>query len=494
MTHALPEHTLILLSDFIDENLALHFSRDRWDVLERNISAAAKEFGKKDVESFIQHIVTAPMTVEAVEILTSHLTVNETYFWREPGTFDALEQTILPELIRSREKEKRIRIWSAGCSTGEEAYSIAIALHRAIPRPEDWNISILATDISPRNLRSAAAGVYDQWSFRNSPEWLKKQYFTPSGKDNYTISPEITKMVKFEYLNLADNIYPSLLSDTNAMDIIFCRNVLIYFTAKRCAHVVHGFFNALVQDGFLIVSASELSLRSLSEFSAVNFPEIVLYQKRSTKPIIQQQTHTVPPVARSLEYSLQPDPAIIIQESQPLFFQSVNTIAPVDEDVAQYPSLYNNTKTSYLQGNDPNVIEKLQKEEQSSDEWILIIRSFANQGMFKEALNVSETAIAEDKLNPKLHYLHAIILLEFHQLSEAIVSLKRAIYLEPNFVIAYYSLGKIYQQLGNSKSAKKCTENVLTILKTCDQDEILFESEGLTAGRFKEIMNAASIS
>jgi chemotaxis protein methyltransferase CheR len=208
------------ISEFVAEHLALNFPKERWSDLERNITAAATEFGYTEVENFIQRIMSSPMTHEHVEILTTHLTINETYFWREPETFEALEQSILPELIRSRQEKKRIRIWSAGCSTGEEPYSIAIALHRAIPQIKDWNITILATDINPRILHRATAGLFSQWSFRNSPQWLKEKYVSLKEKDIFEIIPEIKRMVKFEYLNLADNVFPSPLNDTNAMDII----------------------------------------------------------------------------------------------------------------------------------------------------------------------------------------------------------------------------------------------------------------------------------
>jgi chemotaxis protein methyltransferase CheR len=178
MKLSIPDNILLQLSEFISSNFALHFPKERWNDLERNIVSASKEFGFSDTEKFIQHIITSPLTRENVEILAANLTINETYFWREPQTFEALEQTIIPELIRSRQNgNKRLRIWSAGCSTGEEPYSIAIALKRTIPDIKNWNISILATDINPRILSRAATGEYAKWSFRGVPKWLKENYF-----------------------------------------------------------------------------------------------------------------------------------------------------------------------------------------------------------------------------------------------------------------------------------------------------------------------------
>lgn len=491
MKHTLPENTLLQISEFVAEHLALNFPKERWSDLERNITAAATEFGYTEVENFIQRIMSLPMTHEHVEILTTHLTVNETYFWREPETFEALEQSILPELIRSRQEKKRIRIWSAGCSTGEEPYSIAIALHRAIPQIKDWNITILATDINPRILHRAAVGLYSQWSFRNSPQWLKEKYVSLKEKDIFEVIPEIKRMVKFEYLNLADDVFPSPLNDTNAMDIIFCRNVLMFFSEKRRSQVVRGLFNSLIQNGYLVVSTSELSLQSLSEFTAMNFPGMILYQKTSKKLELQQQIPVEVPFHTPMVFSWPLSPVNTIVEIEPQIRKIENDILQEAKIPDHIHSLFDEAVVSYAQGNYTDVIEKLQIDDQTSEERILLIRAYANQGKLDGALQSCEKAIAADKLNPGLHYLYATILQENNQLDEAVTSLKRAIFLDSNFILSYYSLGKIYQRLGNVKGADKCTENVLTILNTCSQNEILFESEGLTAGRFKEIIIAA---
>jgi chemotaxis protein methyltransferase CheR len=491
MKHTLPENILFLLSEFIAANLALHFPKERWSDLEHTITAAAKEFGYTEVEDFIQRILSSPLTREHIEILTTHLTINETYFWREPETFEALEQTILPELIRSRQAEKRIRIWSAGCSTGEEPYSIAIALHRVIPDIKDWNITILATDISTRSMHRAASGLYGQWSFRNSPMWLKEKYFSPKEYNKFELVPEIKRMVKFEYLNLADDVYPSPLNNTNAMDIIFCRNVLMYFTQNRVTQVVRGLFNSLIQGGYLVVSASELSLQSFAEFSAVNYPGMVVYQKTSQKLKYQQQIPLIKPEHKPMVFVWPLIPINTIEEIEPHIRKIENEIIPAAESPVQIHSTYDEAVLFYSQGNYADVIDKLQKDDQSSEERILLIRAYANQGNLIGALQSCEKAIAADKVNPRMHYLYATILQENNQLNEAVASLKRAIYLDSNFVLSYYSLGNIYKHLGDVPSATKCFENVLTILKTYSKEEILPESDGLTAGRFQEIMNAS---
>lgn len=494
MSRLLTEQMLLQASEYIEKNFALNFPKDRWNDLERSIGNAAKELGYSDVELFVRHLTSASLTRGQVEILIPQLTVNETYFWREPGTFDALVHDILPELVRLRQEEKRIRLWSAGCATGEEPYSLAIALQSVIPQLENWNITILATDISPQSLRHAAAGVYDERSFRNSPPGLKEKFFSVTSDGLMVISPAVKRMVTFAYLNLADTVYPSLLNDTNAMDIIFCRNVLIYFTPQRCRQVMNGLFNAIVPGGHLVVSASELSLRSLSDFTAVNYPDCVVYQKKMPSVIEYRTMSVAEPAPQFVVNAQLPDPVISnTKNSIPRHVRKTTDNHRFSEMSAHGQTVHETAVAYYKQGKYSRVAEVLQKEQQTQAEQMLLIRAYANQGMIDKAAEICEKAVMSDKLNPALYYLYATILLEQHRSEEAGVSLKRAIYLDPNFVLAHYSLGKIYQSLGNVSSADKCTEHVMAILQTYGKDDILFESEGLTAGRFKEMIHAARV-
>ncbi|HUF80183.1 MAG TPA: CheR family methyltransferase, partial [Burkholderiales bacterium] len=175
----LPDALLAGVSEFVAQRIGLHFPPERWRDIERAIEAAAREFGLPDAESCARALLCAPLTHAQVEVLASHLTVGETYFFRDKNSFAALEEHILPELLRARRgSEQRLRIWCAGCCTGEEPYSVAMVLDRLIPDPEAWNLTILATDINPRFLRKAAEGIYGEWSFRGTPEWVRERYFT----------------------------------------------------------------------------------------------------------------------------------------------------------------------------------------------------------------------------------------------------------------------------------------------------------------------------
>jgi chemotaxis protein methyltransferase CheR len=481
MKNRLPDSLLSQLSEFVAARTALHFPRNRWSDLEQRTSSAAEEFGFIDEEAFIQWLVSSPLTREQTELLASHLTNSETYFWREPQVFGALQGHILPELIRSRERgEKRLRIWSAGCATGEEPYSIAIALRTAIPTPGDWYVTILATDINPRILRRAKAGVYGEWSFRNVPAWLRKDNFCRKKDGRLEILPEIRKMVTFSYLNLAEDIYPSPLNNTNAMDLIFCRNVLMYFAPERATQVVHRLYRSLVDGGWLMVSASELSQQIFSHFIPVHFPGAIVYRR------VRQESR--PPVVFRLEEmsgqeaSLQPPlPAFAGVEQAPLpspFRNGEKTPEIVK------PSLREKACAETFECSAP------EDDRKAPPAIAFSVRALADQGKLAEALAACEEGIAADKLDPELHYLRAIIFQEQDRETEATASFKAALYLEPNFVPAHFALGNLLLRRGKRRAAKKCFDNVLALLSACGREEILPESEGLTAARFREIVHA----
>jgi chemotaxis protein methyltransferase CheR len=200
----------------------------------------AQELEFPDGAACIRWLLSSPLTQQQVATLASHLTTGETYFFREPSVFTMLEEEILPALMRARQQHaRRLRFWSAGCATGEEPYSIAISINKVVPEMQNWHLTLLATDIKIQN------------------------------------------MVTFAYLNLVDDVYPSLLTNTTAMDVIFCRNVLMYLAPEQATKVVHRLYHALADGGWLIVSPSEASQALFASFQTVNIPGAILYQKRA---------------------------------------------------------------------------------------------------------------------------------------------------------------------------------------------------------------------
>ena len=503
MTRIISDTLLPQLSEFVSIHMGLYFPRERRRDLERGICSAAGEFGFKDTESCIQWLLSSPLTKNQVEILASYLTVGETYFFRDKKSFEILKGNILPELIRSRaHTEKRLRIWSAGCATGEEAYSIAISLDKILPDLKDWNITVLATDINPRFLQKASDGVYNDWSFRDTLPCIKLKYFKKTKENNYALLPHIKKLVTFSYLNLVDDVYPSLLNNTNAMDVIFCRNVLMYFSQDCQRKVIQNLYRCLVDDGWLIVSPSETSHVLFSQFAMVNFPGATFYKKDSKKPqtiedFVSKEIPSSPasemtvPFKTPFEYFREP-------EMESSFLQEFQEPFPLETEEQKtektQPISYTEALALYEQGRYSEAAEKIAKSlslnQNDAKAMLLLARVCANQGKLAEALEWCEKAIFADKLNPCSHYLLATILQERGRIEEAAVSLKRALYLNQNFTLAYFALGNLTQKQGRFKESEKHFENALSLLSMYRQEDILPESEGMTAGRLKEVIQS----
>ena len=460
MRVATPDVLLSSLSDFLAAQMGLHFPRERWSDLERGIAAAASEFGMADVESCIRWLVSTPLTRDQIEMLASHLTVGETYFFREKRSFEVLETHILPELLRVRgERGSPLRIWSAGCCTGEEPYSIAMLLDRLIPDAAQRNITILATDINPRFLRKAAEGIYGEWSFRETPPWVRERYFNRRKDGRFEIKPHLRKRVTFSYVNLAGDVYPSLWNNTNAMDVIFCRNVLMYFGAEQARQVVAKLGRSLVEGGWLLTSPAETSGSLFSAFTAVEFPGLFLYRRMAGGA-----PRTVVPRHRLPAFDVTPSSPPKEAPYEPIQAQEVEPVAIHEQE--------------------PDASEAPRHR----------ARTCANQGKLAEAIEWCEKAIASDKLDPASHYLLATIRQEQGQGDAAVQSLKRALYLDPEFVLAHFGLGNLSLSQGRHRDAQRHFGNVLALLQVRPHSEILPESEGLTAGRLIEIVMSVQSS
>ena len=474
MQPALPDPLLARLSDFLAQQIGLHFPKERWSDLARRIAAAAPAFGAPDAESCVQRLLSAPLTRNQIEILASHLTVGETYFLREKKSFEILEEKIFPELLRAgMGADRRLRVWSAGCCTGEEPYSLAILLDRLIPDFERWNVTILATDINPEFLRKAADGLYSEWSFRDTPAWLRERYFKKRKNSRFEIDPHIRKRVTPSYLNLAEDIYPSLSNNTNAMDVIFCRNVLMYFTAARARKVVDNLYQCLVDGGWLVVSPTETSNLLFSRFATVEFPGAVLYRK-----------------------SAGAEPQFAARDAAPAFTPLPEVLPPFEPILSPQPPVWDAAEPVPPEAvrQEAGATPLPDPEESERERLCRRARTCANQGRLAEAAEWCEKAIAADKLDPAAHYLLAVVEQERGQSDAAVRSLTRALYLDPDFALAHFALGNLRLSQGRQREAERHFETASVLLKAHPREEPLPESEGLTAGRLGEIIASVRAS
>jgi chemotaxis protein methyltransferase CheR len=208
------------------------------------------------------------------------LTNTESYFFRDQEQFNLLRNQIIPEIIKRKYNSKTIRICSAGCSTGEEPYSLAIIFKELIPNLEEWNLMILGLDINKEALKKARQGIYTAWSLRSLDMTTIQQYFINSN-NKYYLDEQIKLMVKFQYTNLVKDLFIHPYSDFLDIDLILCRNVFIYFDPTVIAKIVDKFYYTLQPLGYLITGHTELCGQKLSNFQTKLFPESLVYMKNN---------------------------------------------------------------------------------------------------------------------------------------------------------------------------------------------------------------------
>ncbi len=455
--------------------MGLYFPRERWTDLERGISLASNDFGFESPERCVQWLLSAPITTTRIDTLANYLAVGETYFFRGQGCFEALREYVLPKLIRSqRQRERRLRIWDAGCSTGEEPYSIAMLLHTMIPDIQEWEVTIIASDMNSRALQKASLGLYPEWSFRAMPVGFREKFFKKT-PDWFEILPHIKQMVKFSSLNLVKDGYPSPRNNTHAMDLILCRNVLMYFSSESRKQVISNFYHALGDGGWLIVSPTEASQTLYPQFAMVHFPGAIFFLKDQKQKYKKSEAR--PPAI--------PVKTLPSQRSKkkPLVGKKPESAPAFQTHLDEISALYQGE--SYIKA--AKILSEEGEAALDGKAFHLLAHTCLNQGKLEEALQWNEKALTTDGLNFSFHYFRAVILEKKHLPEEAMLALRRTLYLAPDFVLAHFEMGNVSWQQGKNKEANKHFENVRALLKNYESDEILPESDGMTAGQLMDI-------
>ena len=377
--------------------------------------------------------------------LMAEVTVGETYFFRQPAHFTLLRHTILPEFRTRATPAQKFRAWSAACSTGEEPYSIALAL-----RDEGVPAAVLGTDVSRARLGVARRGEYRRWSFRGVPEETIERCFEQDG-EAYLLGAHVRRDVEFRYLNLASDHYPALSSGVWGMDLIFCRNVLIYFDRDTIAHVAKSLLASLGDDGWLVLGATDPSLHDFVKCEVVQTDEGLAY--RHFKGTSRRSL--IPPRATATTLSAR---AAAQTYADGDYEQTIEVLAPaVANGLATPPDL------------------------------VLYVRSLANLGRLEDASRVCTAALDQCRDAPELHYLQAVLVAQSGQFAESALAARRALYLDRSMIVAHLALGSALVSSGDIEGARRAFTVSERLLSAMPADEEVPASDGEPAGRLLEM-------
>lgn len=436
--------------------------------------------------------------------LISIMTVGESHFFRDLGQFKLLREHILPELIAGAKARQSLRIWSAGCATGEEPLSLAILIDELLPDKDQWHLHIIGTDINDQAIAKARRGIFGEWSFRNVSSEERTRYFTRRG-DAWKIIERIHRMAVFRTGNLLDpRSNPA--GDENSMDLIVCRNVLIYFNQEAAACAVDNLVKTPAPGGYLMAGHGELM--NLLSHAAGLMPEIhaesVVYRKAddsvSPSRATARQEEPLPVLPQESEGSIVekrtgilpggreigvPRPSASALDA-PRPVQRVSpepTAAPADRSVRdalrELHGLFRNKDYGA-------VIEKgvrlIVIDPRNLVACGLVARSYANQGLYEKASELCRKMMEIDDHSVTAHFLMANLAEAQEEYEEAKRLLKRVVYLQPTFAPAYIELSGIYARENDTRRSQMNRRAAVELLKSLPPDTVIDQYENVTAG------------
>lgn len=366
------------------------------------------------------------------------LTVPESYFFREAPQIELLASEVLPERAETRGPEGMLRLWSAGCASGQEAYTLAILLDE---KGLSGRARVLATDLSLKALETARLGVYARWSLRAVDERRRRNYFraVPGG---YRVEPGLDRLVTFEHHNLLDDSKDPRMAD---MDVVLCRNVLVYLTADAVQNVGRRLASSLAPGGWLLTAATDPHLDAVEGLQATMTPAGVAYRR-------------VVGASPAVVGSARPQPQA---RSRPQPQKATRPKAIVDE-----------------------------LESETAEDYVVLVRALGSAGRLAAAAEAAAEAVARYPLYVELRLLQGIVLLESGRPDEAAAAAKAALYVEPDLAMAHLTLARANQARQDNVAALRSYRNALAVLEAAPADEPVRLADGETAGRLAGLARA----
>jgi chemotaxis protein methyltransferase CheR len=426
------------LKAYLIEASGMNYYADKDEDLAARMQRRLSVVGLDDCASYLG-LLRDPVKGRAeLDELIAEVTIGETYFFRHSEHFDALRDIVLPDVMARNQDKRSLRIWCAGCADGPEAYSLAILLWREMGyKLADWTVSILATDINRYSLARAREGKFGEWAFRATTDELRRECFVQEGA-LWRIAPRHKQWISFDYYNLIVDPVGAPVTRLLPLDLIVCRNVMIYFDADVSSQMIQRFHGCMGEGGWLLVGPTEPNMKSFRAFTTVNAPGVTLFQKSA--PVISPREMPAPPPPVSL-----PPPRRINCRQKP-----------------------------------PSAIEP---PPPTLDE----ARHHADRGDWASAVEICERLLKKDSLDWRTQFYHALVLDHMGRREEAEAGLRKAVYLERQSALPHYYLGLLLQSKGNARQAARFFANAIELLEARTDSESFAEADGITVAEMKKL-------
>jgi chemotaxis protein methyltransferase CheR len=438
----MPSHDVLLsqITRLIEQRTGLTASTQ----LHAEIDGLARQAGKGNLEVVFKTLQAHDETAALWQQILRALTIGETYFVRDAEYFRLLRENILPGLILARRRQGRffMDIWSAGCSTGEETYSIALVLSELLPDLSQWTIRLVGTDINLQALEQARLGIYRAWAFRQTEDIFQPRYFTPV-ENGWQIKPEIREMVSFRQGNLLND------APMQRCDIILCRNVLIYLTDEAIKTVENRLFDTLTPGGWLVMGQSETIRFQRERWITHIFSATMLHQKPTTNT---PHHHPI----------------------------TLHRPVPQHKPPSTYADAVSAMRTEQVEESERILLELLAKHPNTAEAHTLLAAIYANRQNLDGARQHIHHALRLNPLLADAHYLQAVVLLEEGLDYDAQRALRAALYSQNDHPLAAFMLGNLQVQTGEVDKALRTWENARQMLKTRPPSSYLSDLSDVT--------------
>jgi chemotaxis protein methyltransferase CheR len=450
-----------LFQELLIDSCGLHFEEERNQSLHLALWERLQQRGYDSYRKYYNLLKFHPEGRLEVRELLDLITVGETYFFRNKAQFNMLMRSVLPEMIKrkSSARDKSIRIWSAGCSRGDEPYSIAIAIMEVLPPDEEWTISILGTDINRKGLACAREATYGEKDIAHLPKEYLGKYFKVEAC-TYLLKSEVSRLVRFHYHNLVKD--PFVHEWMQKVDLLFCRNVTIYFDHQTTRRVIENLYNCLAPEGYLFLGHTETLWQVTDKFERVEFPQTFVYKKRlslapegAVRPFMAVPEIKIEDLTRSI--APMPPSGSTSGERSPWSFEVEGL-------------------TSIRSSSDhPIGPEKNDRLTSLSRATLL-----ANDAKYEEAAEILAQVIKADNLSVEAYYLLGVLLYKSGNLLEAETQFRKVIYVNPDSILAYFNLGNIYFYQKKFREAAREFRNAILLSERRPKDEQIKFCEDLT--------------
>lgn len=463
--------------------------------LRTTVTSRMKDLGFSHVDEYCRFLETdTHESKDEWKQLCQIITTGESFFFRDKGQFHLIRNTILNNIIDANKDRRSIRIWSAGCSTGEEPYSMAITVLELLPDINHWDVSIIGTDINADSIEKARRGVFSDWSFRMVDPDIIATYFKRR-RGMYELDERIVRMVVFRQGNLIRDSYPDASAGIFDIDLIICRNVFIYFQPENIALALGKLSKTLSRGGYLITGHAELQSVKLPGLVPVTYPQSIVYRRLIDRPEAEQPTpqSTVifSPAKQISTINVGKNVKLDRPASTPHKTLEAKAAASGGKAKGSYgqssgDGLFLEAQSLFKEGRYSLVIEKTTKFIKDNPRHygahVLMAQAYANTGDLRRAADACAGAIGVASMKIEPYYMLAHIAEEQGKTEDAREMFKRVIYLDANCVAAHIELSAIYERDGDVKRAVKLKESAVAILEGLPAERAIEFYDDVTAG------------